>query len=127
MRTLLIAAMILVVTNSAYSTEWKTYTNDELYKLGNESLEKEDWLGALKYLFAYQVRVEPNRDKMKEEDKTKLLTNIDKVEKWLKEKLNLEVGQKSVRDPFKSGKFIGEVPSNEKFKGKGKVAPQHGF
>jgi hypothetical protein len=93
MRNLLIVAMILVVVNNAYGAEWVTYTNEELYKLGTKSIEKKDWLGALKYLFAYQVRVEPNRDKMNQKDKIIMLKNIDEAEKWLKK--NLPVNEPS--------------------------------
>lgn len=86
MRRLLIAVLIFFVANSAFSEDWKTFTNEELYQLGIKSLNEEDWLGAVKYLFAYQVRVEPIRNTMNVEDRIKLLNNIAEAEKWLRTK-----------------------------------------
>lgn len=89
MKLIISIMVIFFITNISciVNAEWKTYTNEELFKLGNQAIERKDWMATLKYLFAYQVRIEPLRNQISRQDQDFLVKQISNAENHLKTQL----------------------------------------
>ena len=125
MKKFIVAVVFFVMATSAFGADSQMYSSDYLYDQGVKAMDKNDWVGTLKYLFAYRVSKGQDWNKLPEDFKKNVLVNIANTEKQLRSAsgLNVKTSNNDTGNPATvfSGKSKPNVSSSSggtKFDGK---------